>query len=231
MQKVLDNHYQDNLPPKKPNKFLKFIKKFLNKRFLYKVLIILITSFMIRYFIYTLWQVNVFTDFTHPISIIYYIFMASIPSILNELINEIFSQSGHALMMDNVDSLGGGNPPTNTINPPAGENIPLYTGDGFTFENGKYAIDDPTKVSSRRFLDPITNRPHRSSYQPYANNLANAMEHAVSSAGITYQSMHHEYNNNGNRFFKEFMQYNYPDRQEHLWWNSRAVRAAIRGLH
>ncbi len=68
------------LPPKKPNRFLLFIKKWLNiifsKKFLYSSFIIFSTGLLGRYIILTYLQVNVFTDMYNPISISFYGFMS-----------------------------------------------------------------------------------------------------------------------------------------------------------
>ena len=83
---------------------------------------------------------------------------------------------------------------------------------------------------NRGFLDPITMRPFNMSYQPYATNLSNAMGHAVQGGNPTRGMDSSIYGHNATRFYSEFMQYTYPNRDSNQYLNSVPVRKAIKAL-
>ena len=96
------------LPPKKPNRFLLFIKKLLNiifsKRFLYSSFIIFSTGLLGRYLILTYLEVNVFTDIFNPISISFYALLSGYAHVVRELFSHL---TGNILMKMNVPGAGG----------------------------------------------------------------------------------------------------------------------------
>src|SRR5271167_242048 len=107
-------------------------------------------------------------------------------------------------------------------------NQPIYYGNGFSYDGRVYTINDPTNVMNRGFLDPITMRPFNMSYQPYATNLSNAMAHAVKDGNPTMTMDSSIYGHNASRFYSEFMQYTYPNRDRNQYLNSVPVRKAIK---
>jgi hypothetical protein len=123
------------------------------------------------------------------------------------------------LFFDNPNS----NPNPN-IDPNAGSNAnppqnvgAIYYGNGFSYDGRVYTINDPTNVMNRGFLDPITMRPFNMSYQPYATNLSNAMAHAVQGGNPTMGMDSSIYGHNATRFYSEFMQYTYPNRDRNQY--------------
>lgn len=130
-----------------------------------------------------------------------------------------FCDNANAVEGSSANISGGSNPnPTQNPNqnpnqnPPQNVGQPIYYGNGFSFDGRVYTINDPTNVTNRGFLDPITMRPFNMSYQPYARNLSNAMAHAVQNNNPTQAMDPSIYGNNATRFYGEFMRYTYPNR-------------------
>jgi len=109
-------------------------------------------------------------------------------------------------------------------------NQPIYYGNGFSFDGRVYTINDPSNVKNRGFLDPITMKPFNMSYQPYAKNLSNAMEHVVQGHNPTQWMDTSIYGHNAARFYLEFMRYTYTNREPYQYWNSAPIRRAIKKL-
>ena len=148
-----------------------------------------------------------------------------------------FCDNANAVEGSSANISGGSNPnPTQNPNqnpnqnPPQNVGQPIYYGNGFSFDGRVYTINDPTNVTNRGFLDPITMRPFNMSYQPYARNLSNAMAHAVQNNNPTQAMDPSIYGNNATRFYGEFMRYTYPNRDPNSYWNSTPVRKAIQKL-
>lgn len=119
-----------------------------------------------------------------------------------------FCDNANAVEGSSANISGGSNPnPTQNPNqnpnqnPPQNVGQPIYYGNGFSFDGRVYTINDPTNVTNRGFLDPITMRPFNMSYQPYARNLSNAMAHAVQNNNPTQAMDPSIYGNNATRFY------------------------------
>lgn len=72
-------------------------------------------------------------------------------------------------------------------------------------------IQDPLQQSERGYLNPVTGRPFQSS-QPYARNLARAMQNYADQEGQTTTSFPPILGTNASRFYNEFLAYNHPQR-------------------
>src|SRR5271167_1088834 len=134
--------------------------------------------------------------------------------------NPLGESSANPLGESSANTVGEGDVNSNinpNSNPPQNADQPIYYGNGFTFDGRVYTIDDPTNVRNRGFLDPITMRPFNMSYQPYARNLSNAMAHAVQGLNPAMSMNSSIYGHNVDRFFSEFMKYNYPNRESHQY--------------
>ena len=88
----------NGLPPhKKPNKFLLFIKKLLNRiftrKFWYSSIIICSTGLFARYLIKKYLDVNVFIDYLDIISLCYYAFMAIYIPVIREIIAQLLDSN------------------------------------------------------------------------------------------------------------------------------------------
>ena len=83
--------------PKKPNRFILFIKKLLSKiltkKFLYSSLIIFITGFMGRYLIKSYFDIDVFKDYLHIISLSYYAFMSIFTLVIRLVIYQLLEEN------------------------------------------------------------------------------------------------------------------------------------------
>lgn len=79
-------------------------------------------------------------------------------------------------------------------------------GDGFRFIGGRYIVDNTSNISTRGFLDIITNNPHNASFQPFARNFANALQDSYTRFHHQQVTQHH-WEPAVQRFWHEFMQH------------------------
>ena len=94
-----------------------------------------------------------------------------------------------------------------------------------------YFVSDPNDIAYNGYINPITQRPHTHSFQPFATNLANAMHaHAhqddrkiTSWSGDSFDPV-------SRRFYLEYMEYHFPNRKINNYNNSTPIRTAIRKL-
>lgn len=114
-------------------------------------------------------------------------------------------------------------------------------GEGF-FRTGRifYRVDDPTSVGSRGYLNHTTDTPFDLSFQPYARNLANALEDFVmQSKQTSYRwtpctrepsliiSALFTQDRNG-KFFEQYLKYHYP---RGMAYNTSYFRKQLRDLN
>jgi len=94
-----------------------------------------------------------------------------------------------------------------------------------------YSIIDPTNCAAGGYLDPNTGRPFTHSFQPYATFLANAMEaHANENNHSVRSWASRDYDPVANRFYNEYMRYNYPNRSSNNYYNSAPIRREFKRL-
>jgi hypothetical protein len=147
-----------------------------------------------------------------------YLFVGSIGASLGRVLLEIYSDL--CCMMEQDQAAAG--QPENPIQPPQNINA------SFNIINGRYIITDPTGVAPRGYIDPQTRRPYATA-QPYLSNLLAALENDVRLHGGSTVTLHSSrWGHVEWRFLSEYMGYNYPNRASHQWWNSKAIRDAIR---
>ena len=93
----------NGLPSKKPNRFILFIKKLFSqiftRKFLYSSLIIFITGFMGRYLIKSYFDIDVFKDYLHIISISFYAFMSIFTLVIRLVIYQLLEQNTTLMMI------------------------------------------------------------------------------------------------------------------------------------
>ena len=155
-----------------------------------------------------------------------YIFIGSIGASLGKIFFEIFSDLKIPFFnaMDNVGEIksGGGQNPVRPEGGPQGGNPP------FNIREGKYNVSDPTGMSNRGYINRRTGRPFPTS-QPYLRNILAVLEHEINVQNRTIVSLQNTgWSNVEWRYISEYMQFNYPDRQPHQWWNSGPVREALK---
>ncbi len=113
-------------------------------------------------------------------------------------------------------------PAQNPVQPPQNNYPP------FRLINNRYTIADPTGVANRGFINPQNGMPYPN-LQPYLSNLLAALENQAHLHGGPTVALHsNRWGAVEWRFLSEYMEYNYPNRAEHQWWNSKPVRDAIR---
>lgn len=82
-------------------------------------------------------------------------------------------------------------------------------------EEGIYVISDPTNVATMGYIDPETKEAYKRSYQPYAANLAKAMEDSAVRGGSKKTSFDIKaFHEHDKKFYNEFMKDNYPQRSK-----------------
>ena len=167
-----------------------------------RVATVFFIGFTLRYFIQNAFNINVFSDIFNAWSICYYITLASINTLLRDLLPMplgIDNVSSDILFSQPAGNQGGGNRGGNNQgggnrgggnqgggnrggnNQGGGIYDPLhntYQYNGFTYNatgpNPSYSILDPTGVVQRVAQGGFANQ---QSYQPYARNLAAALQH------------------------------------------------------
>jgi len=168
----------DALPPKKPNRFLLFIKILLNiifsKKFLCSSIIIFTTGLLGKYIILTYLQVNVLTDMFNLISISFYGFMSGYVHIIRELFSHL---DGNIIMKMNAAGAGGGGGGANPNQAGGGGANPNQAGGGganpnqgvvrANHVNGPIQVADPNGQNYQ--YSPVTN-------QPLLGNIARALD-------------------------------------------------------
>jgi hypothetical protein len=88
--------------------------------------------------------------------------------------------------------------------------MPVHQEKGFIYtEPDNYNVEDPTGVRDRGYKNPLTGEPY-GNHQPYAENIANAMEHEY------IVGKHHQMTRANDmqslRYFQEFMAHKFPNR-------------------
>lgn len=141
------------------------------------------------------------------------------------------------------NSQGGGNVPGNSQggNVPGnsqGGNVPdnleggpltLHEGKiypSFRCKDGVYTIVDLYSIGDRGYINPDTGSPYPRS-QPYAINLSYAMQDDANRWGRATAFNERAFDSKSQKFYEEFMSYNYPNRNRNTWWNSGPVRKAL----
>ena len=107
----------------------------------------------------------------------------------------------------------------------------VFRGDGFTCHNGIYKINDPTGVGPIGYKQLALSG---SSFQPYAANLSNAMQHGVSSGNNinpTQRMNPSKFGHDEMTFFAEFIHSIYSRRRIDQYWNSKKIRMDLYLLH
>lgn len=210
------------------NKF-GFLSKFL---FTKKKLIILVSSciviWLIKYII-ILYELDIQDVIKHPyISFGTIFILGAIKQIIQAIIENYISPQ--YLTMDGSAGNDIGNIQQTNNTTQQGNNTPdVYQGNGFTYSNGIYTVDDPTNVAANPFINPATNERYPT-YKPYSTHLRNAMVHSVREGSSAQVMRLDKFTANEIRFFYEFMENTYPDRQFNAYLNSRPVRKALRDL-
>ena len=134
--------------------------------------------------------------------------------------------------------IGGGNPPQGGRGNQGGAQAPQgaqnNTG-GYIKTPGPngntFIVADPGDIGSQGYINPVTGRPHNHSFQPFARNLRNAMVAHVQSNGQLFSSWDdRDFYPVSNRFYREYMEYNYPRRIRNNYYNSHPVRTGIFNL-
>ena len=160
-------------------------------------------------------------------------------SFLDEYIPHTLSMNISDIL--NTPSPEPANPPSNNQgnnqnNPPSNnqgdnQNNPMGNRPYALGNDGRYYINDPTGVGNRGYIDPSTNRPYLSN-QPYARNLASAMEdYSIQHGNPTVGWSSRAFDDNSYRFFSEYMGYHHPSRTVNQQWNSGIIRKNFRDLN
>lgn len=218
--------------------FNNLLIKISHRKFWYSIIIIFSIGLLGRYLINYFVDVNIFKEYFNPWSLGFYLGMAInshlIPQFLDGIdggINYMNPAPGNA---GGGGGAGGNASGSNSIpvNPAPAPNP--ASDRAWTFMNGVFNINDPTGIAARGFLNPATGLPYPS-YQPYASRFADAMQRSVDNSGIQTQHINdsvycREFTDRDIAWYKEFMQYTYPNRNPSVYANSRPVRKAIAAL-
>lgn len=104
------------------------------------------------------------------------------------------------------------------------------TRQGFSWDTlYDYRVNDPSGVTTRSYVDPITGLPRNC--KPYTTNLANALEHLYKSEnrGLKKSPLDFSmFEEKDKRFIIDYFRFNHPGRNVNNWWNSRALIKALR---
>ena len=240
---------------KKSNNIKQFLNRICNiifsKKFLYGTIIIFIIGFLGRYFILTYLGVNVVSDIYNYISITYYTLMSCLTRLVKELFSDSLTmnmspdnntgstypqqsvggsanQAGTSNQGDAANQAGGAAAnQADAANQPGSADLPQQQpvggggpAKGFMFDPvmGRYVIEDPTGISARGFNINLTS-------QPFATNLANALEHDWNVRKPTSQIS--GLSDNDSAFWYAFCK---TQGQGKYDWNSSPKRLALRRL-
>lgn len=109
--------------------------------------------------------------------------------------------------------------PASTASQPVGQHNPIQP----VFHN----VADPLMQGIRGYINPATGLPYPSS-QPYAGNLAAAMQAEAQQHGSPSLGFSRNFGPNEQRFFQDFQRHNFPDRHPNLYYNSHPIRKELR---
>lgn len=174
------------------------MKMKINIKILLTILITTIISFIVRYLVFKYFNIDIVRVDINPFCGFLAIFSLNsirllvksyldeyIPNTLAMNISDILNTPSPEPSNSSSDSQGnnlasssnnqGNNPASSSDN--QGNNPANFMGNRpyVLDNNGRYLINDPTGVGNRGYIDPNTNIPYLSN-QPYASNLASAME-------------------------------------------------------
>ena len=91
-----------------------------------------------------------------------------------------------------------------------------------------YIVQDTQNMQEQGFLDPTTGRPYPHTYQPSVSHLANAMDQHVRLDSHTCRSWSiRDFGPVGNWVYKEYMQYNYPNRSVNNYNDTNEIRKSL----
>ena len=94
---------------------------------------------------------------------------------------------------------------------------------------GTFGVGDPTGVASRGYIDPNTGALYAHSLQPFGRNFANALDaHTVENNPIVRSWVGFDFDHTSSRFFTQYMEYPFPNRNPSQYYNSKSIRDAIR---
>lgn len=159
----------------------------INIKILLTILITTIISFIVRYLVFKYFNIDIVRVDINPFCGFLAIFSLNsirllvksyldeyIPNTLAMNISDILNTPSPEPSNSSSDSQGN-NPASSSNN--QGNNPANFMGNRpyVLDNNGRYLINDPTGVGNRGYIDPNTNIPYLSN-QPYASNLASAME-------------------------------------------------------
>lgn len=159
----------------------------INIKILLTILITTIISFIVRYLVFKYFNIDIVRVDINPFCGFLAIFSINgirllvksyldeyIPNTLAMNISDILNTPSPEPSNSSSDSQGN-NPASSSAN--QGNNPANFMGNRpyVLDNNGRYLINDPTGVGNRGYIDPNTNIPYLSN-QPYASNLASAME-------------------------------------------------------
>lgn len=116
------------------------------------------------------------------------------------------------------------NPRQNTSH--SGSNIP-HPGHGFSEIDGRIIIDDPTNVKTRGYIDPDTGHDRDETNQPFAGNLANALQY-YNSKYIGSSIPKHKLDQDTLKFLSEFFKSNFNHVSQYR--NNITVRDKLKQL-
>lgn len=201
---------------------------FIHKHKIFKTILIIVLlamySYTIRYLVLTTYDIDILDVINYPyISFWAYVSIHTFKYVIKGFLDYILLPN--VLFMNAAPNNNQGGGGVNNAAPGQG-NPPIL--------NPIAVPADPTGIGANvqrtGWLNPATGLPY-ATYQPYATNLANAMDQAAIQWNMKTCTLDpSDVGQTGYDFFHHMMAEKFPDRRFNHRWNSGATRKALREL-